>query len=169
MKLFRLTALAMTVFFTIFLAVFAARVSGKTMAKGIQQTDLERMLSLTKNMTNKPPSWRPDVAACDWYNNGQPLCDATGSVTSIKWYTLGLGGSANLTMLPQGLMFFNLYNNKLTGVAELTSLPQGLQQLFLDRNAFSGSGTFAPQTGPLEIPVVRGPAAGQHVLDPRSI
>ena len=43
--------------FTIFLAVFAARVSGKTMVKTIQQTDLEGMLSLTKDMTNLYPDW----------------------------------------------------------------------------------------------------------------
>ena len=157
---------------TIYLAVFAARVSGKMIVKKIQQTDLEAMLSLSRDMTNKPPSWRPDVAACDWYNNGQPLCNAAGSVTGIHWEGLSLGGSANLKMLPQGLTSFSLYTNNLTGVAELaflpqglqdlwlddnafsgcpnlTSLPQGLQQLYLDSNLFSGSGTFAPRTGPL--------------------
>ena len=134
----RHTAFAMTLVLTIFLAVFAAQVSAKTIAKTIQQTDLERMLSLTKGMTNKPPSWRPHVAACHWYNNGQPLCDATGSVTAIYWYYLGLGGSANLTMLPQGLTYLDLYGNNLVGVADLTSLPQGLQSLHLDNNAFSG-------------------------------
>ena len=74
----RLTALAMTFFFTIFLAVFAARVSGKTIVKKIQPTDLEAMLSLTKDMTNKPPSWRPDNAACNWqgvWDGPVPGCD----------------------------------------------------------------------------------------------
>ena len=133
----RHTAFAMTLVLTIFLAVFAAQVSGKTIAKTIQQTDLERMLSLTKGMTNKPPSWRPDVAACNWQG---AFCNTAGSVTEIAWYGgLGLGGSANLTMLPQGLTYFHLENNNLTGVAEFAFLPRGLLTLDLSSNAFSGS------------------------------
>ena len=104
----RLTALAMTLVFTIYLAVFAAGVSGKTIVKKIQQTDLEAMLSLSRDMTNKPSSWRPDVAACNWQG---AVCNTAGSVTRIALYGLGLGGSANLTMLPQGLTYFYLAGN----------------------------------------------------------
>ena len=138
-KMFR-PAAVFVIGYTIFLAVFAARVSGKTIVTTIQQTDLEAMLSLTKSMTNKPPSWRPDNAACNWQG---AVCAATGSVNHIVWYHLGLGGSANLTMLPQGLTFLTVYKNNLTGVVDLTSLQQGLQSLFLNDNAFSGTPNIA--------------------------
>ena len=100
-KMFR-PAAVFVIGITIYLAVFASRVSGKMIVKKIQQTDLEAMLSLSRDMTNKPPSWRPDVAACDWYNNGQPLCNAAGSVTNIYWYSLGLGGSPTSRCSPRG-------------------------------------------------------------------
>ena len=121
------------------------------------------MLSLSRDITNKPPSWRFDVDPCQWQ---AVVCNATGSVTRIDWGSLGLGGFANLTILPAGLSylylndnqltgtpdlahlpaglsFLNLGGNQLTGTPDLAHLPAGLSYLYLNDNQLTGNGTFS--------------------------
>ena len=125
--------------FTIFLAVFAARVSGKTMIKTIQQTDLEGMLSLTKDMTNKYPDWNQTTPACNWTG---VTCNAgpTGPfVQTILWNSRGLGGTPNFATLPVGLQFLYMHTNQLVGTPNLGSLNSELLMLALYQNDFTGT------------------------------
>ena len=96
-----------------FFAILASRVAA---------SDADALLSASRGITNKPSSWRPDVGPCLWQGVG---CDATGNVTKIDWGSLGLGGYANLTLLPRGLKELDLYFNNLTGVPDLGTLPLG--------------------------------------------
>ena len=73
-------------------------------------------------MTNKPPSWGPDVAACNWQD---VICDVNGNVTNIIWGGLGLGGIVNLTLLPQGLVMFYLSMNSFTDTPDLHRCQKG--------------------------------------------
>ena len=120
----RRTFLLVMFLFTMYVAVLAT-----------PSDDLNSMLSLTKDITNKPPSWSSDNAACNW----QGAYCVNDNVTEIQWYGFGLAGSANLTMLPQGLTDLGLSTNNLTGVPDLASLPQGLETLYLSLNSFSGT------------------------------
>ena len=89
-----------------------------TLVPPVKASDLTSMLSLSRDITNKPPSWRFDVDPCQWQ---AVVCNATGSVTGIDWASLGLGGFANLTILPAGLSYLYLNNNQLTGNGTFSS------------------------------------------------
>ena len=91
-----------------------------------RSSDLKSMLSLTSEITNKDPSWSSTVPVCQWKG---VLCTATGSVFQIAWGERRLGGFANLTTLPDGLLQLTLDSNQLTGNPNLASLPHGLQVL----------------------------------------
>ena len=94
-----------------------------TLVPPVKASDLTSMLSLSRDMTNKLPSWRFDVPPCQWQ---AVQCNATGSVTEIDWGSLGLGVSANLTVLPEGLQHLELNDNQLTGTPDLATLPEGV-------------------------------------------
>ena len=111
-----------------------------TLVPPVKASDLTSMLSLSRDITNKPPSWRFDVDPCQWQ---AVVCNATGSVTGIDWASLGLGGFANLTILPAGLSFLDLNSNQLTGTPDLAHLPAGLSYLYLNDNQLTGNGTFS--------------------------
>ena len=106
-------------------------------ASPVAASDLTAMLFLSKDITNKPPSWRLDVLPCQWWG---VRCNATGSVTAIDWegfnFELGLGGFANLTLLPEGLQELYL------STPNLERLPPGLQVLMLFDNLLTGSPNF---------------------------
>ena len=107
-----------------------------TLVPPVKASDLTSMLSLSRDITNKPPSWRFDVDPCQWQ---AVVCNATGSVTGIDWASLGLGGFANLTILPAGLSFLDLNSNQLTGTPDLAHLPAGLSSLDLYNNQLTGT------------------------------
>ena len=109
----------------------------------VAASDTTALLSLSHDMTNKPPSWRSHVSPCQWLgvccNATGYLCEPTGVVTEIHWWSLGLGGSANLSLLPQGLQILSLFNNTLRGTPNLSALPEGLQELGLGSNQMTGT------------------------------
>ena len=112
--------------------------------QGLNTSDLEALMMTTMNVTNKDSSWSNATPACYWKG---VLCGSAGSVVTIDWSSMGLGGTPNLATLPQGLLQLLLYRNQFTGTPNLSTLPQGLLELWLSNNQFDGSGLFPPGAG----------------------
>ena len=140
----------MSFFFTLLLltcALSAHAKEGPPVYQGDQgfvTSDLEALLLTTMNVTGKDSSWSNETPACNWKG---VYCNTTGSVVSIDWRDMVLGGTPNLTTLPQGLQLLYLNYNQFTGTPNLVTLPQGLQYLLVDDNHFDGSGLFPPGAG----------------------
>ena len=98
-----------------------------------------KVITLAKNLNMnlvRPSIW--SQLQFDCCSASGVSCDATPSVVSINWNTLGLNGTLNSSSLPPNLIWLYLNSNLITGAIP-TTWPTGIQTLYLHGNLFTGS------------------------------
>ena len=116
--------------------VFLTILVAKPVVTAQLSNDLEDILTMTANVTNKAATWNATVPACSWLG---VLCDpTTGAVTQCRWRAFHIGGVIDFTSMPANLYFIDVSYNQLTGTPDLAVLPAALRRMHLSNNRFSG-------------------------------